>query len=107
MIGMELGPTAEGHAIHAIAEVLTGTTAVTECAHPLIDIAASDGSERSVRVFRIFRDDVDHAIHCVRSPDRATGAANYFDSIDILKHHVLYFPIDAGKERRINAPAVN
>ncbi len=58
-------------------------------------------------VFRVLGDDVDYTIYSIRSPDCAAGAANDFDPIYVFKQHILEFPIDAGKKRRIDVSAID
>src|SRR6185312_13941575 len=58
-------------------------------------------------ILRILRNDVDDAIDCVSSPYGSARASNDFDSVDVFKQRVLNLPIDAGKERRINAAPVD
>jgi len=106
-LGMKLGGAAERQTINAIIETVSVTSSVTELADTLIDIPAANGRKSAVSVLGALGDDVDDAVDSVCAPDRATGAANYLDSLDVLQQHVLELPIDAGKQRCIDAPAIN
>src|SRR5665213_3242059 len=48
---------------------------------------------------RTHGDDVDHAIHRVGAPSRATGPSDDFDSLDVFERHTDLVPVDAGKSR--------
>src|SRR3546814_14059213 len=51
--------------------------------------------------------DVDDAVYGIGSPQRRAGAADHLYAVDIFGDDILHVPIDAGKQRRINAPAVD
>ncbi len=53
------------------------------------------------------RDDVDDAVDGIGAPDGAAGAADHLDALDVGQDHVQGFPVDAGKQRRIDAAAVH
>ena len=55
----------------------------------------------------VARDDVDHAIDGVRSPERAARTANDFDAVQIFDDCVLLVPEHAGKKRRIDDASVH
>src|SRR3546814_7924818 len=47
------------------------------------------------------------AVDVIGSPQRRAGAADHLYAVDIFGDDILHVPIDAGKQRRINAPAVD
>ncbi len=72
-----------------------------------VEIAPARHREIALGVTRGARDDVDHAVHRVGTPLRATGPADDLDTLDILHHHILRFPEHAGEERRVDGPPVD
>src|SRR5690606_33405036 len=48
--------------------------------------------QQSLRVPGGFADDVDHAVHRVRAPERRARAADDFDAFDVLEHRLLLVP---------------
>src|SRR3984885_8832099 len=104
---MKLRGAAEPQAIHAKIEAVSVPCSVAELADALINISAANGRESAIGILAAFGDDVDDAVDSVSSPDRTAGAANHLDSLDILQKDVLKLPIDASKQRRIDAAAVN
>jgi hypothetical protein len=47
------------------------------------------------------------AVDRVGAPDRRAGTADHLDAFHVLHHHILGVPEDAGKQRRINAAAID
>src|SRR5438552_18555158 len=68
---------------------------------------ASTLGEDALRILRFLRDDVDHTIDRVRSPNTRAGAADDFNAIDVFKQHVLHIPKDARVQRRVHGTAVD
>jgi hypothetical protein len=52
-------------------------------------------------------DDVDHAIDRIGAPHHGAGAADDLDALDVLERHRVEFPDHAGKQRGINAAAID
>src|SRR2546430_17013579 len=103
---MEFGLTKESLRVHTIIKARTGTT-ISDLSNCPVECPGSDRSKRAVSIRRAFRHNVDDAINGVRSPDRATRAADHFDPIDIFKNEILHVPKHAGEERRVNNSSVN
>jgi hypothetical protein len=74
-IEMELWRLAETHGVGAIVKVLA-VAAVADSSASLIDVASVNRGVRSLGVFCILSDNVDHAIDGIRSPDRPARPAN-------------------------------
>src|SRR5438270_12921031 len=104
---MESRHPAEPHGVSAIVKVISVCSSISNTAFVLSDISAARGCVGTVCVLCVFSDNVDHAIDGVRSPNRAARPTNYFDPLHIFQHHVLNVPIDTGKKRSVNAPAIN
>src|SRR5712692_5904788 len=100
---MKLGAPGEALTVHTVVEVLAVPGSVPETEGALVDVSAAAGHERSVGVFGVLGDDVDHSVDSVRSPDGATGTADHFDPVDVLEQCVLDIPPDTGKEWRVDA----
>ena len=60
-----------------------------------------------LRIPRVARDDVDHAVDGVRAPQRRAGPADHLDAVDVGEDIVLHVPENAGEERRIDRPPVD
>jgi hypothetical protein len=39
----------------------------------------------ALRVARLARDDVDHAVHCIRAPQRSARTADHLDAVDVAR----------------------
>ena len=100
--GVELELLGVDPVVHAFAEacaVAGGRTAFL--------VAGAEAHQAALRFARRPGDDVDHAIDGVRSPERGAGPADHLDAIDVLEHHVLALPEDAGKQRRVDRAPVD
>jgi len=51
--------------------------------------------------------DIDDTVDRIDAPQGPTRAADDFDAIDVFERHVLYVPEDAGKQGRIDRPAID
>ena len=71
--------------IRAVVSSIAEFSAVAEAAETPLLVAATHRDQGALRIARIFRDDVDHAVDCVRSPQRGPGAANHFDAVHVLE----------------------
>ena len=107
VIGMELRAASKGHTVDAVVGVSAKPSSLTKFAGTLIKVATANGSYCSPGIFGILGDDVDHAVHSVRSPDGPTWSTNDFDAIHVLQHHALQVPIHASKKRRIHATSID
>jgi hypothetical protein len=82
--------------------------AETKLTDEAIDRAAcSELHHRAPGVSSPFGDDVDHPIDGIWSPNRASGPANNLNVIDVAEIEVLHIPIDAFKQRRVDASAID
>ncbi len=106
VIGMKLRAPGEGLSIYTVVKTLAVASAVPEIGKALIEISAAGGHQRSMGLLGSFGDDIDDTVDSICSPDGAARASNDFDPFDILKQCVLDLPIDAGEQRRVNAPTV-
>src|SRR5258708_5063012 len=104
---MELRTSGEAFAVKPVVEVLALSRSIT-CVHrALIHASSASGHQRSRGILGALGDDVDDSIDGVRSPDGPARSADDFNPVDVLEQRVLYFPIHAGKERRVNATPVD
>src|SRR5258707_4820213 len=104
---MKLRAPGEGLSIYTVVKTLAVASAVPEIGKALIEISAAGGHQRSMGLLGSFGDDIDDTVDSICSPDGAARASNDFDPFDILKQCVLDLPIDAGEQRRVNAPTVD
>ncbi len=93
---MELCGAIEAFGVGAIIQRATAP-ALTKGRGALLDISADHGSEGSLRFGSGLGNYVDDSVNGVRTPDGAAGSANDFDSVNILHHRVLHFPIGSGE----------
>src|SRR5712692_8548463 len=93
--------------VDTVIEALAVPGSISEIDEALIDISAARGYERSMGVFGVLGDDIDHGVDGICSPDGAAWAPDDFDPFDILEQCVLDLPINAGEERSVNAPSID
>ena len=60
-----------------------------------------------MRLFGALGDDVDYAVYRVRPPNRTPWSTNDFNSIHILQHHILDFPISTSEQSRVDGASVD
>src|ERR1700733_15492591 len=60
--------------------------------------------QKSLRVARFLREDVNYAVYRVGAPHRRARPANDFDAFHILQHHILLIPIHSAKDAVVNYP---
>src|SRR5215831_20304509 len=106
-IGMKLGGARESHSVNPKRKAVAVSSAIAKCTGALVHITAASGDKKSARLRGVFRDDVDHAVKGIRSPDGAAGSANHFDAVYVLQHHVFDIPVNAGEKRAVDASPVN
>jgi hypothetical protein len=75
--------------------------------HPRVRVAGAGGKVAARSLVRILGDDVDDAIHSVRSPDGSTRTADYLDAIDVSQSYVLRIPVHSGKGGDVNRAAIH
>src|SRR5258708_1080305 len=78
--------------IHIVAEA-----ASVSKARAILTIAATGDRETSLGLTGRARDDIDHAIDGIDTPQCAPRAADDFDAIDVLEDHILDVPEHAGE----------
>src|SRR5689334_19764648 len=93
--------------VRAIVERLARGRSEAESARRAIECTDGCAREGSGCVLSRLGDDVDDAVYGVGSPNRPAWSPDDLDAIDILQQRVLHSPVDAGKERRVDAAAVN
>src|ERR1700691_3540903 len=91
----------EAATVHAIAEV-SGPGTHWEIVDGPSHCPDQRGCSNALRICRSLRNDVDHAVRRIGSPDGAAGTADDLNAIDVVQRHVLHVPIDAGEERRVH-----
>ena len=101
------GAAGETHAVDAIVEAVAVAAAVTGIDEALLFVSSARGNQRSVGLFGVLGNDVDDAIHRIRSPDRTARPADHLDPVDVLHHGVLNVPIRPVEKGRINGAAVD
>ena len=69
--------------------------------------AARNGYRAACLAARVLADDVDDAVDRIRTPHDATRTANDFDAFDVFQRDWVEFPQHPGKERVIDAAAIN
>ena len=85
----------------------TDPAAEADAAQGLPLVTGAGGDDDPLRLLRRFRDDVDDAVHRVRSPERRPRTADHLDPLDILEECVLPVPKHPGTRRLVNAPAIH
>src|ERR1700681_775558 len=104
---MKFRTPAKSHGISTIGHSVSVSGTVANSAFVWSDISGARGCKAPASVFRAPRNNVDHAVDGVRSPDRAAGSPNYFDPLNIFQQYVLYIPINASKKRGVNAAPID
>src|SRR5579862_2347801 len=97
----------EAHAVDPITEVAAVAAAVACIEEALFDVSSACRQQSSLSVLRALRNNVDHAVHGVRSPDGSTRSTNHLDPVDVFHHYVLNVPVRTCKKRGVNGPAVD
>ena len=112
IVGRDPAPVVEVVAIDvlqvgAIVDPLRELAAVAHAGLDPVEVAAEPRDEESLGLRRVLRDDVDHPVDRVRAPQGSAGPAHHLDPIDVFEQEILDVPVDAGKERCVDAPAVD
>src|ERR1700734_3975675 len=92
---------------HAVGAKLAHLSAVSNRLWSDRRVACACRNIAALGVFCAQGNDVDDAVHGVRSPDRSTRAANHFYALNTGEGNVLGVPEDAGENRRIYRSTVN
>jgi hypothetical protein len=90
---MELRTSVKTQRVYTVVEGIAVAAAIARIKDALINISSTCIDQETMSVFAGFGNDIDHAIYSVRSPDGGTWPPDHFNTLDILQHHVLYFPI--------------
>src|SRR6266853_3761896 len=106
-VGMKLGPANEGLSVDAVIKAFIVPGSIAKMGEALVEISATGGDQRSMRIFSALGDDIDDRVYGICSPDGSTRASDDFDPFNILEQCVLDMPINAREQRRVNAPAVD
>src|SRR6267378_1751455 len=107
LIGMELGTSREGLPVDAVIEAFPPPGTVPEIDKALVDISTAGRCEHSLGIFGVLRNDIDHTVDSIGSPNGSARASNDFDPFDIFKQCVLDLPINASEERGVHGSAVD
>src|ERR1700676_326166 len=106
-VGVLRGTPIEVFSINSVGSVPADFVAIASSHCATFFVAAACGHDTALRSFGFLGDDVNYAVHSIRSPQRCSGSTNDFNAVDILEHYVLYVPINAREERRVYASAVD
>ena len=104
---MKLRASGKTLPVYTVVKTLAVAGTVPEIDKALIDISTAGGYQRSMGLLGSFGDDIDHRVDRICSPDGTAWASDDFDPFDIFKQGVLDLPINAGEQRRVNAPAID
>src|SRR5437660_8947988 len=104
---MKLGSPGRGLSVDTVTKALVVSAPKTEIDEALIDISAAGRGEHSTGVLGVFRDDINHSVDGICSPNRTARAADDFDPLDIVEHCVLDLPINSGEQWCVNGSAVD
>src|SRR5271168_3946754 len=103
-----------GHMI--LVEILCKNTVVRAFAEPaavlhraksLVEISSAHHHHAPWSLGGLARNDVDHSIHRVGSPNGCARSANHFDAFDVLEWHVQHIPKDAAKRRSVDVASID
>src|SRR5437016_11684161 len=70
-------------------------------------VVNAGADQHPLSIFGMFGNDVDHAIDCIRAPNRGSRPTDHLNALDIFQQHVLFAPHDAVKERIKNTAAID
>src|SRR5579872_301084 len=82
--------------IDPVSEIFTNPAAILK-SRPLFEIAAVECRESTLGIARFSRDDIYHPVHGIGAPKGRTRPADNLYPLDILRRHVLHFPINSGE----------
>src|ERR1700730_9558835 len=69
--------------------------------------ATTGGYQAALGLCRAFRNNVDHAIHCIGAPHRPARAADHLDLLDVLQRYVQRVTINTAEKRGIHSSAIH
>src|SRR5437879_5467951 len=104
---MKFGTPDEGFPIDTVIEAFVISRSIANIREALVEISAARRNKRSMRILGVLRDDVDDGVDGICSPDGSARTPDNLDPFNIIEQSVLDLPIDARKERRVNAPPVD
>ena len=87
--------------------MITDLSSVANASKSFLLVSEPSRDEATLGILSALRDDVDHSIHCVGAPQCRARAADDLDAFNIFQHDILDIPENAGKQRRVNTPAVD
>src|SRR5207253_6453267 len=73
----------------------------------VIDISASGLAVDSLRVRRVFGDDIDDAVDRIGSPQRRAGTTDDLDAVEIGEKDVLHIPQRSAEERIVDCAPID
>ncbi len=76
-------------------------------AHAPVQVANSRFDVPALGLYRFSGNDVDDAVHGVGAPQSRAGAADDLDPVDVLHGNRLHVPVDAGKQRCVDAAPID
>src|SRR3989442_11508966 len=91
-VGKCQSPTIEIFHVGAVVQSLARLATKANGPEAVLHTAAPARHQCALRLRRTFRDDVDHTVYCICSPQCGSRPADYLDAIDVLKQSVLNIP---------------
>ncbi len=92
------GVALERFPVDAVRAVGAERAAIARAGRILL-VAGPGAHHRALSVRRRARNDVDHAVHGIRAPQRRARSADHLDALDVLHHDVLRVIEHAGEQR--------
>src|SRR5579871_755858 len=106
IIRMKHGGAIETLRIGAVVNI-AAATALSHGDRSLLNITASGRGQSPLSVRSLAGNDVNDAVHGVRSPNGPAGAANHFDPVDVFHHRVLHFPVGPRQQGGVDSAAID
>ncbi len=69
--------------------------------------APTGGDQYTLRIFDLFRDDVDDTIDSVGAPNAGSWPANHFNALNIFENRILRIPVHTRRKRGQDCPAID
>ena len=77
--------TCKSFSVQAVKEIFSDLPTMTKGCKPSFFTATTESNQIALSVPRMFGNDVNGTVDCIRSPNSSTRATNYFDAIDIFE----------------------
>ena len=106
-LGMKSRIAVEAFRIGAVVQRFLGHGSVANAGGDELFVSGATGHVPTVGLLRTARNNINDAVHGVRTPKTSAGAAHDLDSLDVIEKEILRFPINAGEERSVDASAID